>query len=154
MKITIIAIGSFENSHYQAIFADFLKRLKWNINLKEILPKTSLNYSKEQIKENEADLILKAIKPASKLIVMDEKGKQFSSKNFAKVFADFSLYGNSDLTFIIGGAEGLSRRILDQAELIISLGLMTFPHLMVRAILIEQIYRAYSIINNHPYHRE
>ncbi len=154
MKITILAIGSFEGSQYQKIFNDFAKRLKWNISLKEMLPKNSGNFSKPQIKENEADLILKAIKPNSKLIALDEKGKQFSSQNFAKIISDFALNGNSDLTFIIGGAEGLHQKIIDKCSLVISLGLTTFPHMMVRIILIEQIYRAYSIINNHPYHRE
>jgi 23S rRNA (pseudouridine1915-N3)-methyltransferase len=154
MKITIISIGSFENSQYQKIFYDFAKRLKWSISLKEILPKNSTNFSKPQIKENEANLILKAIKPGSKLIALDEKGKQFSSQNFTKIISDFALNGNSDLTFIIGGAEGLSPKIIDNCHLVISLSPLTFPHLMVRIILIEQIYRAYSIINNHPYHRE
>ncbi len=154
MKITIVSIGSFEGSQYQKIFYDFAKRLKWHISLKEILPKNSTNFSKPQIKENEANLILKAIKPSSKLIALDEKGKQFSSQNFTKIISDFGLSGDSDLTFIIGGAEGLSPKILNNCHLTISLSPLTFPHMMVRIILIEQIYRSYSILNNHPYHRE
>jgi 23S rRNA (pseudouridine1915-N3)-methyltransferase len=154
MKITIVSIGSFEGSQYQKIFHDFAKRLKWHISLKEILPKNSTNFSKLQIKENEANLILKAIKPSSKLIALDEKGKQFSSQNFTKIISDFGLKGDSDLTFIIGGAEGLDPKIINNCHLTISLSPLTFPHMMVRIILIEQIYRAYSIINHHPYHRE
>lgn len=154
MKITILAIGSESGSHYQKISLDLIKRLKWNIEVKEILPKHSNNLSKSQIKENEANLILKATKPRSKLIALDEKGKQFSSKNFAKIISDFALNGNTDLTFVIGGAEGLDQKIINNCHLVISLSQMTFPHLMARTILIEQIYRAYSIINNHPYHRD
>ena len=154
MKITIISIGSFEGSQYQKIFCDFAKRLKWNILLKEIPSKNSVNFSKSQIKENEASLILKAIKSGSKLIALDEKGKQFSSQNFAQIISNFALNGSSDITFIIGGANGLSPKIINHCDLVISLSPLTFPHMMVRIILIEQIYRAYSIINNHPYHRE
>jgi 23S rRNA (pseudouridine1915-N3)-methyltransferase len=88
------------------------------------------------------------------LIALDEKGKEFTSQNFAKLIADFSLRGDSNLTFIIGGANGLDAQILNRANLKMSLSLMTFPHLMVRSILLEQLYRAQSIIAGHPYHRE
>ena len=110
--------------------------------------------SVDKIKEGEGELILKALKPSSKLIVLDERGKQFGSIAFSKMISDFALAGDSDLTFVIGGSDGLSQEVLKKAGLKISLSTMTFPHLMVRAILIEQIYRAQSIIAGHPYHRE
>lgn len=154
MKISIISIGKFENSPFKQVFETYLKRLKWKIELKELDLRNAHNFSVEKIKEGEGELILKNIKPNSKLIVLDEDGKQFSSLEFAKLFSDFALKGDSDLTFVIGGANGLSNELLEKAKLKISLGKMTFPHMMVRAILIEQLYRAQSIKEGHPYHRE
>lgn len=154
MKINIISIGTFENSYFKEIFQNYTKRLKWEVFLKEINPKNANNFSKEQIKENEAKYILQALKPQQRIIVLDENGKQFKSREFAKKISDFALGGDSEINFIIGGAEGLSPEIIRKADLVISLGLMTMPHLMVRIVLIEQIYRAYTIINNHPYHRD
>lgn len=154
MKITIISIGKFENSPHKEVFQNYLKRMKWNVELKELELRNSKNLPVEKLKEEEAKIIAKAIKLGSVVIALDEKGKEFTSQNFAKLLADFSLHGNSHLTFIIGGACGLAPGILQKAQLKIALGLMTFPHLMVRAILLEQLYRAESIIAGHPYHKE
>lgn len=154
MKLTIISIGKFENSPHRTVFETYLKRLKWKIELKEFDLKNSQNFSVEKIKKYEGELILKALHPSSKLIALDENGKQFKSRDFAKLISDFAVRGDSDLTFVIGGANGLSDAVLKKASLKISLGLMTFPHLMVRSILAEQIYRASTIIDGHPYHRE
>jgi 23S rRNA (pseudouridine1915-N3)-methyltransferase len=154
MRITILSIGKFENSPHKAVFENYLKRLKWKVELRELELKNAQNMSVDKIKEGEGELILKALKPSSKLIVLDERGKQFGSIAFSKMISDFALAGDSDLTFVIGGSDGLSQEVLKKAGLKISLSTMTFPHLMVRAILIEQIYRAQSIIAGHPYHRE
>ncbi len=154
MRITIISVGKFENSPHKAVFENYLKRIKWKVELKEIEQKNSKNINSLQLKEIEAELILKALKPSSKIIALDENGKQFSSRNFAKIIADSAISGDSDFSFIIGGSDGLADVVLNRAALKISFGLMTFPHLMVRAILAEQIYRAQTIIENHPYHRD
>lgn len=154
MKLSIISPGNFGNSPHKNVFEEYRKRLKWKLELKEIELKNAQNFSSEKLKECEADLILKTLKPASKLIALDEGGRQFSSVEFAKLISDFALHGDSDLTFVIGGADGLSKKILQKASLKISLGIMTFPHLMVRAMLAEQLYRAATIIDKHPYHRE
>lgn len=154
MKIQIISIGKFENSPHREAFETYVKRLKWKVELKEMELKNSQNFSIAEIKKGEGELILKALKPQSKIIALDEHGQQFSSREFSKLIADFALRGNSDLTFIIGGADGLSEEVLSKAALKISLGKMTFPHLMVRAILAEQIYRASTILSGHPYHRD
>ncbi len=154
MKISIISIGKFENSPHKHVFETYIKRLKWKVELKELDLKNSQNLSVPKIKEGEGALILKALKPSSKLIVLDEDGKQFSSVAFAKMISDFAVAGDSDLSFAIGGSDGLSEEVLKKSNLKISFGKMTFPHLMVRAILAEQLYRAQSIIVGHPYHRE
>ena len=154
MKITIISIGKFENSPHRLAFENYLKRMKWDIELKELELKNAHNLSVDKIKEGEGKLIAKAIKSGSLVIALDEKGKEFTSQNFAKLIADFTLQGNSHFTFLIGGANGLSAEIIRSANLKIAFGLMTFPHLMVRAMLMEQLYRAQSIIAGHPYHKE
>ncbi len=154
MHISILSIGKFENSPHKAVFETYLKRLKWKVELRELELRNSQNFSVEKIKKCEGELILKALKPVSKLIILDEKGKEFTSRNFAKLISDFAVEGNSDLTFVIGGADGLSEEILKKAALKISFGLATFPHLMVRSILAEQLYRAAMIIGGHPYHRD
>ena len=154
MKITIISIGKFENSLHRLTFEHYLKRMKWRVELKEIELKNAHNLSIEQIKDGEGKLILKALKSGSVNIALDEKGTQFSSQNFAKLLSNFALQGNSSLTFIIGGSNGLSEEVLNHCKIKISLGLMTFPHLMVRTILLEQLYRAWSINASHPYHKE
>ena len=105
-------------------------------------------------------LIIKAYKSNSKfsnnskLIALDENGKQFSSVNFSKIIADYQLNGCSELNFVIGGAFGLAKEVLELANLQLSLGAMTMPHMIARIILIEQIYRAQTIIAGHPYHKE
>lgn len=154
MRITIISVGKFENSPLKAVFENYLKRLKWKVELKEIEQRNSKNITSAQLKNIEAELILKALKPSSKIIALDEHGKEFTSRNFAKLISDSALNGDSDLTFIIGGSDGLGEEVLKKSHLKMSLGLMTFPHLMARSILIEQIYRAQTIIENHPYHRD
>ncbi len=154
MRITILSIGKFENSPHKAVFENYFKRLKWKIELRELELKNAQNTSVEKIKEGEGDLILKALKPSTKLIALDEHGKQFGSIAFSKMISEFGVSGDSDLTFVIGGSDGLSPEVLKRAQLKMSLGLMTLPHLMARAVLIEQIYRAQCILAGHPYHRE
>jgi 23S rRNA (pseudouridine1915-N3)-methyltransferase len=153
MKINIIAFGDFHRSPQKIIFDDYLKRLKYKIILKELNLKNSKNIAINDLKDREAELILSNIENGSTIIALDEKGKEFSSIDFAKLFNNFALNGISNLTFIIGGADGLSSKIIKKANLVISLSKMTLPHILVRIFLIEQIYRAQSINANHPYHR-
>ncbi len=154
MHISILSIGKFENSPHKTVFETYVKRLKWKIELREFELKNAKNLSSDEVKKGEGELILKALKPSSKLIICDENGKQFKSRDFAKLISDCGVSGDSNLTFVIGGSDGLSQEILKKPSLKISFGLMTLPHLMVRSILAEQLYRAQTIIEGHPYHRE
>ncbi len=154
MRITILSIGKFNSSPHKAVFENYLKRLKWKIELREMELKNSQNMSVDKVKEGEGDIILKALRPGTKLILLDEKGKQFTSRDFAKLISDCGVQSESDLTFVIGGADGLSQELLKKNHLKISFGLMTLPHLMVRSVLVEQLYRAQTIISGGPYHRD
>jgi 23S rRNA (pseudouridine1915-N3)-methyltransferase len=154
MKINILSIGKFNNSCYQDLFELYKKRLRWNVLLKEFDIKNIKNFEINKIKEEEANLIFNSIKFPTKLIALDEGGQKFSSIAFAKKIENIILEGNSDITFVIGGPNGLSENLIKKSNLVLSLSSMTFPHLMARIVLIEQIYRAESIINNHPYHKD
>lgn len=153
MKITILSIGKFDKSLYRELFEYYLKRLKWKIELKEIEFKNTKSYEESKIKHEEGVLLLKYFHNFSKIIVLDERGKQYSSIEFATILENFNVAGNSNIAFVIGGAFGLSEEVKNKADILMSISKMTLPHLMVRSFLIEQIYRASTIISNHPYHK-
>ena len=110
--------------------------------------------TKDQIKTKEGELILKQIKPTDDLILMDERGKEYTSVEFAKVIQDKISYAGKDMVYVIGGAYGFSDAVYQRANSKISLSRMTFSHQMVRAIFVEQIYRAFTIMKGEPYHHE
>jgi len=153
MKITILSIGKFDKSPYRELFEYYLKRLKWKIELREIEFKNTKNYEDSKIKNEEGVLLIKNLNNFSKIIVLDERGKQFSSPEFANILENFNIAGDSNIAFVIGGAFGLSEEVKNKADILFSISKMTLPHLMVRSFLIEQIYRASTIISNHPYHK-
>ncbi len=106
------------------------------------------------LKEREAELILKALPPGVPLIALDQRGSSWSSRDFADRLARWRDRGIAELAFAIGGAEGLGAAALERAQETLSLGPMTWPHLLVRGMLLEQLYRAQQILAGHPYHRE
>jgi 23S rRNA (pseudouridine1915-N3)-methyltransferase len=146
MKKTIIAIGSLKNRPEQQLFNTFYQRLNPAPLIREILPKASSTI------EEEALLILNFLKEGDYVIALDEKGKQLSTRDFA-MHLDRLQREVRQCVFIIGGADGLDSKIKQRAQFCLSLSLMTWPHLMVRALLAEQLYRCQQISNNHPYHR-
>jgi 23S rRNA (pseudouridine1915-N3)-methyltransferase len=153
MKITILSIGKFDKSPFRELFEYYLKRLKWKIELREIEFKNTKSFEDSKIKQEEGVLLLKNLHNFSKIIVLDERGKQFSSQEFANILENFNVNGDSNIAFIIGGAFGLSDDVKNKADILLSISKMTLPHLMVRSFLIEQIYRASTIISNHPYNK-
>lgn len=153
MKINILAFGEFGNSAEKKIFDEFVKRIKGKVELKELNIKNSKNFSVEEQKTKEAEIINNNIQKNQIVIALDENGVELSSVEFASSINKFHISGNSSFTFIIGGANGLSKDIIKKSHLVLSLSKMTLPHILVRIFLIEQIYRAQSIIANHPYHR-
>ena len=105
-------------------------------------------------KAREAELILKALPIETPLVALDERGTAWSSRELADRLAQWRDRGTAELAFAIGGAEGLAATVLDRAAAVLSLGPMTWPHLLVRGMLLEQLYRAQQILAGHPYHRE
>lgn len=107
-----------------------------------------------ELKAREAELILAAVPHGARLVALDEHGEAWSSRELAERLARWRDRGAADLVFAIGGAEGLGRAVLDRADTVLSLGAMTWPHFLVRGMLLEQLYRAQQILAGHPYHRE
>lgn len=150
MKINIITIGNFKNNdYYKSLFDEYKKRMNWQINLIEIKQKNYQNIELQKI--NEEKLLLEHHNSNNKLIVLDERGEIISTPDFEKKLSNFEIHGGID--FIIGGSDGLTQNVRNKADFILSFGKMVFPHLMVRVMLMEQIYRVFTLKNNHPYHK-
>lgn len=152
MNINIFSIGKFKNNPQKEVFNIYIERIPWNVSLRELEIKSG--GEAEVLKQKESELLLNSAISCDKIILLDEYGKNLSSMEFADLIKNYRDSGQNNLAFIIGGASGVSDILRKKASQIISLGKMTFPHMMVRSILAEQLYRAYSIIHNHPYHRQ
>ena len=156
MNIKIIAVGKIKEQYLKDAIKEYEKRLMsfCSFSVIEVVAEQINDESLcEKYKEIEADRILQNIKKNSYIITLEIKGKSFSSESFAQKIKDISNEGINDVVFIIGGANGLHKKVSDIANLKISFSQMTFTHQMIRVLLIEQIYRAFKINANEPYHR-
>ena len=157
MKITLLTVGKTDRDWVRQGLDIYTSRLKHYItfNIVEIPELKNVSaLTKEQIKSREGELIMKNLRPTDDVILLDERGREFSSVEFAKVLQDKISYIGKDIVFIIGGAYGFSEDIYRRANSKVSLSRMTFSHQMVRAIFAEQIYRAFTIMRGEPYHHE
>jgi 23S rRNA (pseudouridine1915-N3)-methyltransferase len=149
MKIQIISIGQL-SSDVEKLVERYVKMSGWKLLFHE-LPHSNKK-DPEIIKADEASNITKKIRKDSYLILLDAKGINLTSEKFASLIEE-KMIQNNDIDFVIGGAFGLHESLLHKANLVLSLSSMTFPHQLAKLLLLEQIYRAQSIINNHPYHK-
>lgn len=157
MTIKLLVIGKTDSAALQILIASYEKRLKRYVKFElEIIPdiKNSKNLSEEQQKEKEGERILKICNPTDILVLLDEKGKQYSSVAFSKFLQKKMNSGIKQLVFVIGGPYGFSEEIYRKAQGKISLSSMTFSHQMVRLFFVEQLYRSFTILRNEPYHHE
>ncbi|RZK49139.1 MAG: 23S rRNA (pseudouridine(1915)-N(3))-methyltransferase RlmH [Pedobacter sp.] len=157
MKITLLAVGKTEGNYLNEGIAKYLGRLKHYINFNFlIIPdiKNSKNLTEAQQKSKEAEQILKHIANADVLVLLDERGKQYSSIDFAQYINKQMVGSVQHLIFLIGGPYGFDESIYNRANASISLSTMTFSHQMVRLFFVEQLYRAFSILKNEPYHHQ
>jgi len=153
LNISIIAVGRIQRGPEQELLDTYLKRLPWKSQVIEIdIKKSSANASER--KAREAEKLLAAIPTGAAIIALDENGKALKSRAFAGKIEDLQATGYSNIAFLIGGADGLDASLLAKADLKLAFGTLTWPHMMVRAMLGEQIYRAWSIMTGHPYHRD
>ena len=149
MKINIISVGKLSNE-YKQVALHYSKMISWK--LREIELTHSKKLPEAQIKSYEAQLIYENIINNSYKIVLDIPGKQLESEKFSLIFQNMMMIGK-DIDIIIGGAYGLDNSIIKNANITLSLSKMTLPHQLVKIILLEQIYRAQTILAKHPYHK-
>ena len=159
MEIKIIVVGKLKEKYLKNGISEYLKRMKSYANLKiievkdEAAGQTLSEAEIEQIKEIEGKRILEKLPKQARVIALDLKGKQLTSERFSEEINETMTYGTSQIVFIIGGSHGLSQEVLQKTDLKISFGKMTYPHQLMRLILVEQIYRAFKIMRNEPYHK-
>ena len=157
MKISLLVIGKTDAGYFIDAVNEYQKRLEHYIPFEmQVIPdiKNSKNLSTDQQKEKEGELILKNLQPGDYIVLLDEKGKEYTSLQFASYIEKKTHTISRRLVFIIGGPYGFSPSIYDKANEKLTLSRMTFSHQMVRLIFLEQLYRAMTILNNEPYHHE
>jgi len=157
MKIQLILTGKTNQSFVQQGLDEFCKRLEHYYPFElEIIPdiKNTKNLSVEQQKTKEGELILQSFQAGDFIVLLDERGKEYTSVQFAEFIEKKSFAGSKRLVFVIGGAYGFSPAVYNAAHEKIALSKMTFPHQLIRLIFVEQLYRAMTILNNEPYHHE
>jgi 23S rRNA (pseudouridine1915-N3)-methyltransferase len=151
MRITVLAIGKARGVEAEWC-AEYLKRLGASVVVQEFAAPKSLPPAESQ--KAEALLLIKAIPPRSTVVLLDERGKDLTSRDFAAKLSGWQDQGVGDLVFIIGGADGLTDDVRAKGNFTLGFGRLTWPHRLVRVMLLEQIYRAKQIIAGHPYHRD
>ena len=148
MQIQIHAINKLKSGPEYDICQTYLKRMTWTVKINEIQPKNT-NSSKQQ----ESEEILKALSPNQSLILLDEKGKDLTTEQFLSLIMSIHVNDHKVPAFAIGGAEGHTEDLKKKADHTISFGRQTWPHKLVRVMLIEQLYRCQSLAQGHPYHK-
>ena len=156
MRIVICAVGRARTGPVRTLFEDYAARIDGTrlfgrVELREVEERRALPAA--ELKSREADLLGAALPKGAMVAALDARGQALTSEAFAARLAKWRDGGVADLAFLIGGADGLDRTLLEKANLVLSLGAMTWPHLLARAMLAEQIYRAANILQGHPYHR-
>ncbi len=153
MRIIIAAVGRAKAGPERVLFEQYQGRIKqpFSLQLKEVEEKRPLQGA--ELKASEASLLLGSAPKEALLVAMDERGKSLGSQQLADQVGRWRDEGHRDLVFLIGGAEGLDESVHKQAQLMMSFGKQTWPHMLIRGLLAEQLYRTQCILGGHPYHR-
>ena len=151
MKLTIAAIGRAARGPERDLYEHYAARIRWPLVLWELEEKRKLPPASLILREGE--LLLEAVPAKAVLVALDRRGKVLDSEAFAGRLTRWRDEAMSDVAFLIGGADGHTESLLKRASLVLSFGAMTWPHLLARAMLAEQIYRAQQLLAGHPYHR-
>lgn len=157
MKITLLVVGKTEQDYLIKGIEEYCKRLKFYIQFgMDVIPalKNTKNISESEQKQKEGELILSQISTSDRVVLLDENGTLFGSVAFSESIQKKMIGSVRQLTFVIGGPYGFSDEVYARADEKMSLSPMTFSHQMVRLIFVEQLYRAFTIINNEPYHHK
>ena len=159
MKITVITVGKLKEKYLKDAIAEYSKRLSKYRKLEivevadEKTPDNASEFVEDSIRSKEAERILKYVKDDAYIITLEIGGKQLSSEELAEKIDKLGVQRTSHIIFIIGGSIGLGKEVLQKSNYALSFSKMTFPHQLMRVILLEQVYRSYRIINGEPYHK-
>ena len=159
MKITVVTVGKIKEKYLKDAIAEYSKRLSKYCKLEivevadEKTPDNASEVVEDAIRSKEAERILKYVKDDAFVITLEINGKQLASEELADKIDKLGVQGTSHIIFIIGGSIGLGQEVLQKSNFALSFSKMTFPHQLMRVILLEQIYRSYRIINGEPYHK-
>lgn len=159
MKIRILCVGKIKEKFMREALGEYSKRLSRYIKLEitevvdEKTPDSASEKEENQIRDKEAERVLKQIRQEDYVIALAIDGKMYDSMAFSKKLDRFGVLGRGSVVFVIGGSLGLGEQVLERADESISFSKMTFPHQLMRVILLEQIYRGYRILRNEPYHK-
>lgn len=159
MKITVITVGKIKEKYLKDAIAEYSKRLSKYCKLEiievsdEKTPDNASEVVEEGIRSKEAERILKYVKDDAYIMTLEIGGKQLASEELADKIDKLGVQGTSHIIFIIGGSIGLGKEVLNKSNYALSFSKMTFPHQLMRVILLEQVYRSYRIISNEPYHK-
>ena len=159
MKITLITVGKIKEKYFADAIAEYAKRLSRYCKLEivevadEKTPDGASEALENQIKEKEGERILSKVPDSAYVVALAIEGKQLDSEELAEKMEKLNVSGISHLVFIIGGSLGLTPKVLNRADFKLSFSKMTFPHQLMRVVLLEQIYRSFRIRNNEPYHK-
>ncbi|MDP6388963.1 MAG: 23S rRNA (pseudouridine(1915)-N(3))-methyltransferase RlmH [Alphaproteobacteria bacterium] len=151
MRLHVLAIGRGRKGPERDLWESYAGRIRWSLELRELEEKRPLPAAERVARESE--LLLGAVPDDAKLVALDEAGRTMTSEAFATRLGAWRDDGIGDIAFVIGGADGLGDEVRRRADLVLAFGEMTWPHLVVRGMLAEQIYRAQQILAGHPYHR-
>lgn len=152
MRITLVAVGRARRGPVEELCRDYAERLPWTVDIVEVEAKKRLRDA--ALKAHEAGLLAARIPGGAVTVALDERGRAFSSADFATTLGRWRDDGRDAVCFLIGGADGLDPALRARADLVLAFGPQTWPHMLVRAMLLEQVYRAERILAGHPYHRE
>lgn len=152
MHIILCAVGRLKSGPERALFDHYLSRIPWTFDVVEVADR--LKVPTPERRRLEAEQLLAKVPDGAKLVVLDERGKDLDSRGLAEKLGAWRDAGSRQAVFMIGGADGVDESLREKADLVLSFGRLTWPHMLVRALVAEQIYRAYAILSGHPYHRD
>lgn len=159
MKITVLCVGKIKEKFFSDAIKEYTKRLSRYCKLEiievadEKTPDNASVHEEELIRKKEGERLRKYIREGTYVIALAIEGMQMSSEDFSDKLKDLGIHGESHLVFLIGGSIGLEKELLKEADFLLSFSKMTFPHQLMRVVLLEQIYRGYRIMNGEPYHK-
>ena len=159
MKITVIAVGKIKEKYLKDALAEYSKRLSRYCKLEiievadEKTPDQASKAAEDLIRAKEGERILKHIRDDMYVITLEIGGKMLTSEEFAEKIETLGVQGKSSIAFVIGGSIGLGKEVLKRSDFALSFSKMTFPHQLMRVVLLEQVYRGYRIVNGEPYHK-